>query len=163
MPLELRQYSDLSRHIKEPLNGIYCLNFFKKIKDKIWKLTLCFTPEVTYCLTCWRIVSFFFAPRCIFHCVRTWGVVWERRGLSDIATVTKGGGSLWRLDIFNLTRCLKNTALMKELLQKMQDVSATVIQVLYLVHKYYKWYIEVSKVYTLAVVGSNWLHVIWVT
>ncbi len=30
MPLELKQYSDLSRHIKEPQNGIYCLNFFKK-------------------------------------------------------------------------------------------------------------------------------------
>ncbi len=30
VPLELRKYSDLSRHIKEPQNGIYCLNFFKK-------------------------------------------------------------------------------------------------------------------------------------
>ncbi len=28
--LELRQNSDLSRHIKEPQNSIYCLNFFKK-------------------------------------------------------------------------------------------------------------------------------------
>ncbi len=25
----LRQYSDLSRYIEEPQNGIYCLNFFK--------------------------------------------------------------------------------------------------------------------------------------
>ncbi len=25
---ELRQYSDLSQHIEEPQNGIYCLNFF---------------------------------------------------------------------------------------------------------------------------------------
>ncbi len=31
MPLELKHYSDLSRHIKEAQNGIYCLNFFKKI------------------------------------------------------------------------------------------------------------------------------------
>ncbi len=30
MPLELRQYNDLSRHIKEPQNAIYCLNFLKK-------------------------------------------------------------------------------------------------------------------------------------
>ncbi len=28
---ELRQYSDLSRHIEEPQNGIYCLNFFKNV------------------------------------------------------------------------------------------------------------------------------------
>ncbi len=25
----IRQYSDLSQQIKEPQNGIYCLNFFK--------------------------------------------------------------------------------------------------------------------------------------
>jgi len=31
---------------------------------------------------------------CIFYCMRTWCVVWERRGLSNIATVTRGGGSL---------------------------------------------------------------------
>ncbi len=30
---ELRRYNDLSRHIKEPHNGIYCLNFLKN--DKI--------------------------------------------------------------------------------------------------------------------------------
>ncbi len=29
--LELRQYSDLSRHIKEPQNSIYGLNFLKMI------------------------------------------------------------------------------------------------------------------------------------
>jgi len=31
---------------------------------------------------------------CIFYCMRTWCVVWERRGLSNIATVTRGGRSL---------------------------------------------------------------------
>ncbi len=44
--LELRCYSDLSQHIKEPQNSIYCLNFFKN--DKIWKLRVlrpCFIPE----------------------------------------------------------------------------------------------------------------------
>ncbi len=39
MLLELRQYSDLSRHIKEPQNCIYCL---------ILKKRPCFIPEVTY-------------------------------------------------------------------------------------------------------------------
>ncbi len=45
MPLELRQYSDLSQHIKEPQNGIYCLNFLQN--DTILKLTPCFIPNVT--------------------------------------------------------------------------------------------------------------------
>ncbi len=40
---ELRQYSDLSRHIKEPQNSIYCFNFFKKLRV----LRPCFIPEVT--------------------------------------------------------------------------------------------------------------------
>ncbi len=46
VPLELRHYSDLSRHIKEPQNGIYCLNFLKKVT--ILKLRLCFIPKVSY-------------------------------------------------------------------------------------------------------------------
>ncbi len=29
---ELRQYSDMSRHIKEPQNSIYCLNLHKNYK-----------------------------------------------------------------------------------------------------------------------------------
>ncbi len=47
--LELRQYSDLSHHIKETQNGIDFLNFFKN--DNIWKLRVlrtCFIPEVTW-------------------------------------------------------------------------------------------------------------------
>ncbi len=84
--LELRQYSDLSRHIKEPQSGIYCLNFFKK--DKIWKLRPCFIPKATCCCQfplCSTILY-------IFHCVRTWCVVWELHCLSDIATATKEAG-----------------------------------------------------------------------
>ncbi len=33
-----------------------------------------------------------------FYCVRTWCVVWERHGLSDIATVTIEGGFLRRVN-----------------------------------------------------------------
>ncbi len=33
VPLELRHYSDLSRHIKEPQNGFYCVNFLKKLQN----------------------------------------------------------------------------------------------------------------------------------
>ncbi len=43
---ELRQYSDLSRHIKESQNGIYCLNFFKNDKNlKLRVLRPCFISE----------------------------------------------------------------------------------------------------------------------
>ncbi len=35
----------LQRSVKEPQNGIYCLNFLPNFK--IWKLTLCFIPKVT--------------------------------------------------------------------------------------------------------------------
>ncbi len=41
-----RLYGDLSRHIKECQNGIYHLNFLKKI-DIIWKMILCFLSKVT--------------------------------------------------------------------------------------------------------------------
>ncbi len=75
MPLELRCYSDLSRHIKEPQNGIYCLNFLQN--EIIWKLRLFHTESNLLCLVCRCVVSFLFAPRCIFHCVRTWCVAWE--------------------------------------------------------------------------------------
>ncbi len=86
MPLELRRYSDLARYIKEPQNGIYCLNLEKWQHFKAE--TLFHTRSNLLCLVCRHIVSVLFAPHCIFHCVRTWCVVW------DVATVTKGGGSL---------------------------------------------------------------------
>ncbi len=41
-----RLYGNLSRHIKECQNGIYYLNFLKKI-DIIWKMILCFLSKVT--------------------------------------------------------------------------------------------------------------------
>ncbi len=56
------------------------------------------TKSNLLCLVCQLVVSFLFAPWCIFHCVRTWCVVWEWHGLSDIATVTKGDGSLIRVN-----------------------------------------------------------------
>ncbi len=37
------------------------------------------------------VVSFLFALRCIFHCMRTWFVVWEQHCLSVMETVTKRG------------------------------------------------------------------------
>ncbi len=49
MPLELRHYSDLPRHIKEPQSGIYCLNFLKMFT--IWNQRPCFISEVTFTVT----------------------------------------------------------------------------------------------------------------
>ncbi len=46
VPLELRCYSNLLWCIKEPQNGIYCLNLLKK-KDTTWRRRLCFIPEVS--------------------------------------------------------------------------------------------------------------------
>ncbi len=46
--------------------------------------------NILLCFVCWRVVSFVFVQRCIFHCVRTWCVAWERHGLLDITTVRKG-------------------------------------------------------------------------
>ncbi len=78
--------------IKEPQNGIYCLNFSKNYKILNLRVLIpCFIPEVTCSVVCRRIVSFLFALQCIFHCMRTWCVVWERYCLSEIATVTVGG------------------------------------------------------------------------
>ncbi len=60
VPLELRQYSDLSRHNKQPQNCIYCLIFFF-FKGHIWKLRLCFiTRSNLLCLVCRHFVSFLF-------------------------------------------------------------------------------------------------------
>ncbi len=62
--------------------------------DQIWKLWLCNLLS----LVCQCVVGVLFAPQCIFHCVRTWCVLWERHGMSDVATVAKGGGSLRRVN-----------------------------------------------------------------
>ncbi len=62
VPLELRHYGDLSRHIKEPQNYIYCLNF---LKMTIWKLRLFHTKSNLLCLVCRCAVSFLSAPWCI--------------------------------------------------------------------------------------------------
>ncbi len=86
---ELRQYSDLSRHIKEQQKFIYCLNFFKNDSLKAeGPETLFHTRSNLLCLLCQCVVSFLFALRCIFHCVRTCVV----HCMSGIATVTKVGG-----------------------------------------------------------------------
>ncbi len=66
---ELRQYSDLSPHIKEPQNCIYCLNFFKNDSLKAEGPETLFHTRSN--LLCRCFVSFLFALRCIFHCVRT--------------------------------------------------------------------------------------------
>ncbi len=62
----------------------------------IFQFDLFHTRSNLLCLVCRHVVSFLFAPRCIFYCVRTWRVVWEGHGLSDIATVTKEG---WLLQV----------------------------------------------------------------
>ncbi len=91
MPLQLRLYSDLSQHIKEPQNCIYCLHFLKNLK--IWKRR--HASRNLLCIVCRSIVSFLFG---IFHRMRTQCVAWECYGSSDIATVTKGTRSLQRVN-----------------------------------------------------------------
>ncbi len=72
---ELRQCSDLSRHIKEPQNCIYCFNFFKNDSLKAeGPETLFHIRSNLLCLLCQCVVSSLFALRCIFHCVRTCSV-----------------------------------------------------------------------------------------
>ncbi len=88
VPLELRRYSDLSWHIKGPQNSIYRLN----------AEALYHTKSDLLCLVCRHVVSFLFAPRCIFHYIRTWCVAWKHHGLLDVATVTKGDRSLQRVN-----------------------------------------------------------------
>ncbi len=59
---ELRQYSDLSRHIKESQNVFYCLNFFKNDSLKAESPeTLSHTRSNLLCLLCRCFVSFLFA------------------------------------------------------------------------------------------------------
>ncbi len=66
VPLEVRCYTNLSRHIKEPQKCIY--HFYKKNANfEFWYFV--FLPQVT-----WRVVCIaLFAPRCIFLCVRICG------------------------------------------------------------------------------------------
>ncbi len=78
---------DLSGHIKEPQNGIYCFNFFFK---KMWKAeTFFFFNNVTFSVlsVCMLSVS---SCSTMYFSLRTC-VAWECHGLSVIATVTKGG------------------------------------------------------------------------
>jgi len=84
----------ICQHIKEPLNGMYCLNFFKKWPNS--KVESLF--HIKSNLVC-QLVRVLFALQCIFLCVRTW---WEQRGLSEIATVTEEGGSLRTVNWLNL-------------------------------------------------------------
>ncbi len=94
MLLELRHYSNLSCH--RVTKHYLLFEFLTKWQN--WKAQSLFhTRSNLLCLVCRHVVSFLFAPGCIFHCVRTC-VVWERHGLLDTATVTKGGGSLWRVN-----------------------------------------------------------------
>ncbi len=113
---ELRQYSDLS-HIKEPNNGILLFEFLLK-----WLNLKAEGPETLFhirsnllCLLCRCFVSFLFALRCIFHCVRTWFVVWEQHCLSVMATVTKGGRVLrtdnWNQSLFKTSHVTRRPSL----------------------------------------------------
>ncbi len=86
MALKLRHYSDLSRHIKVPQNAIYCLNLFKKWQNLKAKTSF-HSKSNLLCLVCQPVFSFLCAARFF-----TWCVAWERHGLLDVATVTKGAG-----------------------------------------------------------------------
>ncbi len=87
MPLELRHYSDPSRHIS--VTKCYLLFEILAKWQNSKAQSLFHTRSSLLCLVC----------RCVFsfHCVRTC-VVWERHCLSDTATVMKGGGSLRRIN-----------------------------------------------------------------
>uniref|UniRef100_A0A8C1HM29 endothelin-converting enzyme 1 n=1 Tax=Cyprinus carpio carpio TaxID=630221 RepID=A0A8C1HM29_CYPCA len=56
--VELRQYSDLSGHIEEPQNGLYCLNFFKNVKIR---------PNQTTEIHKIKIICIFFVSS-LMHC-----------------------------------------------------------------------------------------------
>ncbi len=68
MSVELRHYSNLSRHIKEPQNSIYCLNFLQN--DKNWKLRLCFIPKVTCSVLSVGVLSVYSLLRDVFFTAR---------------------------------------------------------------------------------------------
>ncbi len=74
--LELRRYSDLSQHIKEPHNGIYCLNFFFFLKTN---LKACFIAEVTRSVLSVGALSVFCLLPNVFFTVWEHGV-WSERG-----------------------------------------------------------------------------------
>ncbi len=67
MPLERRCYSDLSRHIKEPQNGIVRISLKKK-RSHLKAKTL-FIPKVT-CFVYSVSMLLVFLLACVFHCVR---------------------------------------------------------------------------------------------
>ncbi len=53
---------------------IVWISYLKKSKVENWDF---FLPQVTCSVLS---ASFIFAPQCIFHCLRTWCVVWEWHG-----------------------------------------------------------------------------------
>ncbi len=66
---ELMHYTNQSRHITKPQNGIFC--FLKKwpnLKAETWFYT---KSNLLY-LACRHVVSILIAPQCLFNCARTW-------------------------------------------------------------------------------------------
>ncbi len=89
MLLELRCYSDLSRHIKEPHNYL----------NIIWKLRVCFIPKATCSVLSIDELSVSSLLRSVFFTAWEHDVCGMRvLGLSDSATVTKVGGCLRRVN-----------------------------------------------------------------
>ncbi len=86
MPLELRHYSDTWKSHKI----VFIVWIFKQ-NDNLKNETLFHTKSNLLCLVCRCVVNVLFAPQCIFHCVSTWCVAWERQALSEAATVTTEG------------------------------------------------------------------------
>ncbi len=103
MPFEqhFRQYSNLSQHIKEPQNGICCWNFLKKIHILKCKTLFHTRSNLQSCLLLRCDFSL-----CSVMCFSLRENMMLRNGLSDITTVTEGGGGgvnytrLFRLIIF---------------------------------------------------------------
>jgi len=65
MPFELGHNSDLSRHIKELQNCVFLFEFLTKWQN-VKAETLFHTRSNLLCLDSWHVVSFLFAPQCIF-------------------------------------------------------------------------------------------------
>ncbi len=89
MLLELRCYSDLSRHIKEPHNYL----------NIIWKLRVCFIPKQP-ALSCLLMSCQFPLCSAVYFLLREnmMCVAWECLACPDSATVTKVGGCLRRVN-----------------------------------------------------------------
>ncbi len=123
MPLELRHYSDTWKRHK-----IVFIVWILKQNDNLKTETLFHTKSNLLCLVCRSVVNVLFAPQCIFQCVSTWCVAWERQALSEAATVTTGGRSLRRV---NSIKCLQFQVTSKahSILRSLDEIMQSIVNV----------------------------------